>query len=52
MLGFQHVDRADTGHGQIQRGQVQEPRGAMRKTPQILLQDVRHTAECRKTDLA
>ena len=50
--GFQHVDRADVGHGIIGRGQLPEPRGAMCKTPQILLQDVRDAAECRTAVLA
>ena len=43
VLGIQHVDRADVGHGIIGRGQLPEPRGAMCKTPQILLQDVRRS---------
>ena len=47
LIAFSSVDRAD-GHGQIEQGPVQEPRGAMRKTLKMLLQRVRDAAECRK----
>ena len=49
--GLQQLDWADAGR-QAECGWAQEPRGAMRHTLHVLLQDVRDTAKWGKTVLA